>query len=244
MKKIILALSLFSVGVAQAATVSVTSTVTTANVHGPVNSQVALKDSSGATLPAGMRVRVGFFVGYTSAMDAVLRAPGGALNLIPGQPVQFVPIGEPPLRAGYGDDTSANNMTKTIASAIRWNTNFTNVNYVGDPDSAGDNNTIATGGLARGTRLFVMVYNTGSLNPEFGAPGFEYGLFSDPSFIVPETGTATLSLNVANIDLASEAFYGTIGNSLHTALLVPIPEPTAGVFALLAGLGLMVRRRR
>jgi hypothetical protein len=245
MKKILLALSLLTAAASQAATVSVASTITAANSpHGAVNGQVALKDQSGTTLPVGMRIRVGFFVGYTAAMDATLKLPGGALNLIPGSPVQFVPIGEPPTRPGYGDDTSTTNVTKLIASAVRWNTSYTNVNYVGAENDALDNNTIADGGLARGTKLFVMVYNTGSLTPNFADPNFQYGLYTDASFIVPETGSATLSINVANVDTAADVFYGALGASLHTAALTIIPEPSTGIFALIAGLGLIARRRR
>jgi hypothetical protein len=245
MKKTILLLTALTASIASAATVQVASTIPTGgNIHGAGGAQVALKDSAGTTLAAGMRIRVGFFLNYTSALDTTLRAPGGALPLLAANsvsPNRFIPLGEPPTRPGYGDDTSANNVTKLIAGAVRWAVNYTNVSYVGAENSPGDNNTLADGGLARGTKLFVIAYNTGSLTPDFAAPGFEYGIFSDGGFVVPELGDATLSLNVANVDAAGEVYYGALAASLHTA---PVPEPTTGVMSLLAGLGLMMRRRR
>jgi hypothetical protein len=243
MKTLIIGTILSTAAVANAATVSVASTIPAGgNVHGPGNTQVALKNSAGVTLPAGMRVRVGFFVGYTAELDATLKAPGGVFTLMnSSSPNQFVPLGEPPLRVGYGDDTTATNLTKLIGGTIRWNTNISNVSYSGAENSPSDNNTIATGGVARGTKLFVLVYNTSSLTPDINAAGFEYGIFSDSSFIIPETGTATTSLNVALVDVASEVYYGALGNSLHLAPI--IPEPSVGLLSLLAA-AITFRRKR
>ena len=229
---------------ASAATVSITSTIPAGgNLHGAATAQVALKNDAGEVLPAGMRLRVGFFVGYTGALDTTLKSPGGVFTLMSSEsPNQFVPLGEPPTRVGYGDNVSANLVTKIVASQLRWSANITNVSYSGASNDGADNNTLATGGPSRGTRLFLLVYNTGDLAATPSSPGFEYGLFSDPAWIVPESGTATLSINAALIDQASEVFFGRIGNSLHTAPVVP--EPSTTMVSLLAGLGLIARRRR
>lgn len=244
MKKIILLLTALSVSTASAATVSVASTIPAGgNIHGAANGQVVLKDAAGNVLPSGMRIRVGFFVGYSGALDATLRAPGGALELLsPNSANRFIPLGEPPTRVGYGDDTSATNLTKTIAGTVRWNTNYTNVSYVGGTDDPSDDNTTTDGGVARGTKLFVMVYNTEDLNAGAApGPGFEYGLFSADNFLIPQAGSATTSLNVALVDTPLEVYWGLLATSLHTA---PIPEPATGLLAFLACAGFISRRRR
>ena len=248
MKYLVTLLTAMGVSAASAATVSVASTIPTGgNVHGAGGAQVALKNDAGVTLPAGMRIRVGFFVGYTGALDATLKTPGGVFTLMASNsPNRFIPLGEAPVRVGYGTDSSVTNVTKLVgsgaAAVLRWNTTYSNVTYMGGANDASDDNTLADGGVPRGTKLFVMVYNTGALDADPMAPGFEYGLFSDSSFVVPETGTATLSLNVALVDQASEVYFGALGNSLHTAPI--IPEPSTTLVTLLAGLGLISRRRR
>lgn len=244
MKYTISLLALLSASAASAATVSVASTVPTGgNIHGAAGAQVQLKDSAGNIIPVGARIRVGFFVGGLTPSLQTTLSSGGFFDLpTDGSTGTFVPLGEAAsLRAGYGTASDSTNVTKLVAGAIRWSVTLSNVTYQGATSDPLDNNTIADGGVPRGTRLFVIAYNQNGYGTA-ATPGFEWGIYSDPTtFVIPESGTATLSLNVALVDQPSEVFWGSLG-SLGT--LPAIPEPATGMLGLLAGLGLITRRRR
>lgn len=245
MKLPVLCLCALGASTASAATISISSTVPAGgNVHGAPGTPVALKNAAGEILPPGMRLRLGFFLNYTPDLDAVLRSPGGAFTLMDqSSPNQFIPLGESPVRPGYGADSSPVNVTKLVSGSVRWNTTLTNVTYSGASLDPYDDNTLVPLGPARGTRLFLFAYNYPDLLVDPDSPGFEYGLFSAGSWLIPETGNAVLILNVGTVDQPDEVFWGAIGNSLHTAPAV-VPEPAAAGLSIAAGLAWRRRRRR
>ena len=227
---------------AHAANISVTSTITTVETggslfHGTAGTQVSMLNSAGIALPAGSQVRLGFFLNYTAALDSTLRS--GNLNTLFTGDNRFIPFGETASPTGYGTASEATNDLKEISGIIRANVTYAGVNYMGNDNDVAAANTLTSGGVARGTKVFMFLYNSQSLDTS-GA-GFEYGLYSASNWLIPATGTANASIQLQHVDTNSEVFYGSLG-SLRTA--VPVPEPTAVTFGL-AVIGMaLVRRRR
>jgi hypothetical protein len=214
---------------AQAANISVSGTITAVGsggslFHGAAGTQVSMLNSAGITLPAGSQVRLGFFLNYTAALD------------------RFIPFGETASPTGYGTASEATNDLKEVpvgSGNIRANVTYAGVNYIGNDNDVAAANTLTSGGVARGTKVFMFLYNAQSLDTS-GA-GFEYGLYSASNWLIPATGTANAAIQLQHVDTNSEVFYGSLG-SLRTA--VPVPEPTAVTFGL-AVMGMaLVRRRR
>jgi hypothetical protein len=230
---------------AQAANISVSGTITAVGsggslFHGAAGTQVSMLNSAGITLPAGSQVRLGFFLNYTVALDSTLRS--GNLNTLFTGDNRFIPFGETASPTGYGTASEATNDLKEVpvgSGNIRANVTYAGVNYIGNDNDVAAANTLTSGGVARGTKVFMFLYNAQSLDTS-GA-GFEYGLYSASNWLIPATGTANASIQLQHVDTNSEVFYGSLG-SLRTA--VPVPEPTAVTFGL-AVMGMaLVRRRR
>ena len=227
---------------AQAANISVSGTITAVGsggslFHGAAGTQVSMLNSAGIALPAGSQVRLGFFLNYTAALDSTLRS--GNLNTLFTGDNRFIPFGETSSPTGYGTASEATNDLKEISGIIRANVTYAGVNYIGNDNDVAAANTLTSGGVARGTKVFMFLYNSQSLDTS-GA-GFEYGLYSASNWLIPATGTANASIQLQHVDTNSEVFYGSLG-SLRTA--VPVPEPTAVTFGL-AVMGMaLVRRRR
>ena len=230
---------------ANAANISVTSTITTVETggslfHGAAGTQVSMLNSAGIALPAGSQVRFGFFLNYTAALDSTLRS--GNLNTLFTGDNRFIPFGEATSPAGYGTDSEATNDLKEVpvgSGTIRASVTYQGITYIGNDNDVASANTLTPGGVARGTKVFMFLYNSQSLDTS-GA-GFEYGLYSASNWLIPATGAANTSIQLQHVDTNSEVFYGSLG-SLRTA--VPVPEPTAVTFGL-AVIGLaLVRRRR
>lgn len=99
-------------------------------------------------------------------------------------------------------------------------------------------NSRTDAGLPRGSRLFLLVYD--NADP---AAASELGIFSAEEWIVPSDGGSTLVLNLQDVDSDAEVFRGAPGASV-LQLAAVIPEPSAGVFVLLAGAGMLAGRRR
>ena len=227
---------------AQAANISVSGTITAVGsggslFHGASGTQVSMLNSAGIALPAGSQVRLGFFLNYTAALDSTLRS-GNLTTLFTGDN-RFIPFGEAASPTGYGTASEATNDLKEISGIIRANVTYAGVNYIGNDNDVAAANTLTSGGVARGTKVFMFLYNAQSLDTS-GA-GFEYGLYSASNWLIPATGTANAAIQLQHVDTNSEVFYGSLG-SLRTA--VPVPEPTAVTFGL-AVMGMaLVRRRR
>lgn len=100
-------------------------------------------------------------------------------------------------------------------------------------------NSRTDAGLPRGSRLFLLVYD--NADP---AAATELGVFSAEEWIVPLEGDVSfLTLNLRDVDSDAEVFRGAPGASV-LQLAAVIPEPSAGVFVLLAGAGMLAGRRR
>jgi hypothetical protein len=231
---------------ASAITVSISPTITVNGFHGNTGqsgqaSVVSLKNSAGVLLPVGSQIRVGFFKGYTSALDAKLKNPAELRNLLSsGVTNEFVPLGElgNTNSPGLGDNTIATNDIKEIATVIRAQVSMTNISYQGSTDGS-DANKTGLGGLGRGTKLFVFAFNNANVAQDFSAAGFEYGLFSASTWTAALSGSSTLTLRLEDVDTAGEVYWGSLG-SLQTAA---VPEP-AFASLLVFGTLLGFRRRR
>jgi len=226
---------------AQAINLSVTSSITAVSsggslFHGALGTQVTMLSSSGSVLPAGSQVRVGFFLNYTPALDSTLKS-GNLTSLLTGAN-RFVPFGESTSPTGYGNNTETTNDLKDL-SGIRANVTYTGLTYIGSDNDLTAANTSTSGGVARGTKVFLFLYNAQSLDTS-GA-GFEFGLYSASSWSIPATGTAATSIQLQLVDTNTEVYWGQLG-SLHTA--APVPEPTGTLLALGTLALATVRRRR
>jgi hypothetical protein len=244
-KAILFAIPFFAgISGALAINISVTGTVTAvtnggSTYHGAVGSQVSILNTAGNPLPAGSQIRLGFFLNYSPALDASLRA-GNFQALFTGSN-RFVPFGESTSAAGYGDNTEATNDIKEIpagSGSLRASVTYTGLNYSGADGDVSGANTLTSGGVARGTKVFMFVYNSSSLSTD--ATGFEYGLYSATNWLIPSTGTATASIQLQHVDSNAEVFWGSLG-SLKTA--APIPEPSVTLLAI-GSLASVFRRRR
>ncbi|HEX2750365.1 MAG TPA: PEP-CTERM sorting domain-containing protein [Verrucomicrobiales bacterium] len=200
--------------------------------------------NSGATLANGsIKVRVGYF--NTAAQDAnwLTNLKSTTISSINSALASFIPLGEnsvnqPLLGTGAGTATGpriANRVVNSVQKPGRLIGSVTDVNPTpGTPD------TVNAGGVPVGSRIFMLVYSDGDavLNN-----GEEFGVFSADNWKIDGDSTLTLSLNTTDINLASEVYRGTFG-SLKLGPVGNIPEPATGALGLLAGLGMLARRRR
>ena len=221
----LLSLTLFA-ATANAATVSITPSPAATVITGTV----------------GDRVVIGFFRNFNAAAvraGLISSDRDTVLNYIRDN---FVPLGDAnaPIftangvaQAGFGNPSTA---SVTLVSGVPVPTGgSTNVTLTSNPA-----NSLTAGGLARGTRMFLLVYDAPTVDEATAL-----GVFSatDANWTVGATVTnVSLPLTQLN-DSATEAFRGAIG-SLILAPLVPIPEPSVGLLSLFAALGLIARRRR
>ena len=230
MKKIILSFALLSTAfTANAATIVLQSG----------NPAVEIRVSTTAALvPATGGVVLGFIRGYTAAMNPSLAGDGQALRDFIAQ--NFVPIG----RLGSDPDHGTN----SVANPVSLRPHPT---VVGGSTSAGtiENSTWLTsggaivansyqdGGLVRGTRIFMFAYAGTSLET-----ASDLGIYSASTWALPASAAVnTLSMALTQVDLATEVYRGSLGS----LVLAPIvPEPSSSLMALIAGLGMIARRRR
>jgi hypothetical protein len=211
------------------------------------NPAAAASTSGGQPLVAGDLAMIGYFRTYTTeptgaaAFRLAVGNPDrdGVLNYINQN---FVPLGIPsaPIfdangvaQAGFGTAGTVG-ITMIGSPAVPTATGAVpNVTFTTNPS-----NSLSAGGLPRGTRMFLLVFDDPTV-----AGAAELGVFSaeDAGWTLSPTAV-NLALATAQLNLPTEAFRGAIG-SLVLAPLVVIPEPATGLLGLLA-FGLIARRRR
>jgi len=231
---------ILSLALAGSALSSRASSVLVSDFSGTTLSQpVTFADGSSLT-NAGILVRIGYF--NTSSQSATwltdLRANDVAK--INSALQSFVPLGENAATPNLGDVPTAAAGPRIQARPINGVTQpgrlaggIQNVS----PTTAGQPNTINANGVPAGSRIFLLVYS--DLNSTLNV-GEQFGVFSADNWLMPSDPSLPLGLNTTDIDGAAEVFRGTFGS----LKLAPIPEPTTGAMALLAGLGMISRRRR
>jgi len=227
MKKLILSLCLLATAYsANAATIVLQS-------GSPVQT---FKTSGGADLdPLSHSIVLGFFRNYTVAMNPSLADPNPTIRQFIAE--NFVPIGTQSSDVDYGNSAPSNPIRLLAGgggtTAVGTIENSTWL-APGGPVVA---NSEQPGGLVRGTKIFMLAMNATDL-----ASASDLGIYSATTWTLPAStlvNAANLSLSV--IDTAPEVFRGSIGS----LILGPIvPEPSTGLLALIAGCGLISRRRR
>lgn len=196
-------------------------------------------------------IRIGYFSNYSQTGTNAAPVAPEAFRTLLADPTRtifdtiathFVPIGEGRANLGIQKDWSITALTGALAGKFSVNTSLNDASLVFSADPA---NSVSSGGLPRGTRLFLLAYNT-----EDPSQATELGIFSGSSstagqWYVPTTAATSVALNLGLVDSVAatglEVFRGRIGS----LVLAPIvPEPSTGLLALIAGCGLMARRRR
>jgi len=106
--------------------------------------------------------------------------------------------------------------------------------------ASGAPNAFTEGGVNRGTRLFLLVYDD-----PVESNSSELGIFSADTWIVPTTTSTIMSLPLVAIDNDDEVFVGDRGSLILSPGLFPwCPEPSSSLMSLLAGIAMIARRRR
>lgn len=199
-------------------------------------------------VPVGSYAVVGFFAGFldTAADRLALSDATNGIRSYVSQ--KFVPLGQPssPLWADKGVASTNFGTAGTVGVTLNGTVPNQYISASGSINNtalvfaAGTANALVVDGVTRGTRLFLLVYN--SADP---ATATELGIYSATTWVVPAAGT-TASLPLASIDNATaayEVYRGGLG-SLILAPIIPVPEPATGLLTLIVGLGLIGRRRR
>ncbi len=245
MKKQILALfaTLVVVGRTQAVTISV------ADSSGAL-SQPLLSDGGAGLANGSALIRIGYFTGFvtnpvgveqTAAKATLVTALSSGVQATVYAAVNnnFVPLGEGldsdlgPIPAAGSQARLAQRTISGVSQPGRLIGGVSGVNPNTDPEATRANPIT---GVPAGTRIFILAYN--ALDPNNAT---EMGIYSATSWLMPASAAATLQLNTTVVDTPGEILMGRNG-SLHLGAFVP--EPSAGIMGLLAGLGLIVRRRR
>jgi hypothetical protein len=233
MKKIVLSLALSLTAVtADAATIVVQS--------GNPAQEFKINATTPLSLVTG-GIAIGFFRNYTAAMNPMLAdETTGVLDFVAQN---FIPIGRFTSDVDYGTNSVANplSLRPTVAPAPPGTTaagTIENSNWLA-AGGAVTANSVQDGGLVRGTRIFVLAYDGVSLE----SASF-LGIYSASTWTISTSAAVnTLSLTLTQADIAAEVYRGSIG-SLILAPVGVIPEPSTSLMALLAGVGMMARRRR
>jgi hypothetical protein len=194
---------------------------------------------------AGHTIRIGYF--NTAAQTGTWASDIKSLNLanITSALASFIPLGEnsvgqPVLGTGAGTATGprvANRVVNAVQKPGRLIGQITDVNPVVAPA-----NTVNAAGVPAGSRIFMLVYSD---NDSVLHNGEQFGVFSADNWLLDPDGTLSLSLNMTDANTAAEVFRGTLNAaSLRTEMAAIAPEPSTGIMALFAGLGMLARRRR
>ncbi len=208
--------------------------------------------NNGSSLPNGaITVRIGYFNTTSQGASWLSDLQSTDLSKIQSALASFIPLGEDSTKPVLGNLPAggaprvANRPVNLVATDGRITGGVADVTPV-----AGTPNTANAGGVPAGSRIFLLVYsdNNAVLND-----GEQFGVFSADTWLINSDGSLPLQLNTIGVNTASEVYRGTYtgngnenGNvgTLRLALVGVVPEPTTAAMGLLAGLGLMARRRR
>jgi len=175
--------------------------------------------SSGATLPVGSIVRLGFFDDPTGNNSIITSSNLAAINAI------FQPLGTEAGNPAFGSGSLTINAAGIIGSQT-----ITGVQV--DPNPLN--------GVPTGTQLFLWVFNAPT-----AASASEWGIFAanDTSWLAPANSLANISLGTFQLDDPSEILTGQLsGDQLR---LEAVPEPSAAILLASFGAALgLIRRRR
>jgi hypothetical protein len=212
----------------------------TITVVGSTTQQVfigtAAGENSNVLATVGSRAVVGFFRGFVDDETTRTALSGTGTALTNYIQTNFVPLGSP---AAVGDATGFG-ATSTVAVGLVSGATSVSGGVTGASlvFASGTANAFSPGGVNRGTRMFLLVYDAPT-----SAEATQLGIFSATNWTVPTTTSSIMSMTLNSIDSQAEVFRGKLG-SLILAPINPVPEASSSALALLAGLGLMSRRRR
>lgn len=226
---------LITAATAQAASISILPS-TTRNLVNSLGQPLMVSNAS---------AQIGYFIGFTDSAQqrAALADPTPGIRTYIGE--NFVPIGAPtsPLWGDLGQPAANYGGQGTVDVASTGTPAYVtvtgSVNNSALLFSGSAANTFDGTGVPRGSRIFLLVWD----NEDPSAAG-ELGIYSATSWTVPTTTSTTMSAPLASVDNASGA-YEVYRGALGSLVLGPIvPEPSTGLLALIAGCGLISRRRR
>ena len=200
--------------------------------------------STGTLLATGGgSLRIGYFLDSTSSV--LSSGDWSAINAL------FIPLGEGRANLGGVATPVPGNVPIPIPSGATGGrflgsiTGVTGTNVAADPPAS-------LTSLSQGVRLFLFLSN--SANPSTLAPN-QFALVSDSTLwrapkddpAIPGGASLTMAMNANNINEPADVFWGAIaseGTANFLRLAPVVPEPSATLLGLLAGLGLIARRRR
>jgi hypothetical protein len=215
------------------------------NAPNTVHNVVTLANGNLLTNGATM-VRFGYF--NTSAQGATWLSDLQSTDVakINSALQSFIPLGENAATPNLGTITVTPTNSSPRISARTINGVSENGRIVGQVTAitpvAGAANTANAGGVPAGSRIFVLVYSDADavLNN-----GEQFGVFSADIWSMPSDGGLNLPINTTDVNTAGEVYRGLLGSSqIRLSAVGVIPEPTTGALGLLAGLGMLARRRR
>jgi hypothetical protein len=202
-----------------------------------------IRTSGGSALANGAaRIRIGFFAGgLSSEVAAALGNTSQRADVLSAISNNFVPLGEG-VAAPLGTQTVAagprigQRTVNTVSQAGRLLGQVTGVTPTGDAANSFNPGNVT--GVGAGTRLYVLIYDNADISL-----ATELGIFSATSWTMPANNLSNLTMNTVDVNTPAELIRGRSG-SLILAGFPVIPEPSTGIMALIAGLGLISRRRR
>jgi hypothetical protein len=219
-------------------------TLTVADSSGALSTP--LMSDGGSLLPnGGALIRIGYFRGFTTAgNNAVLMAElSSGLRPVVYNAIQrdFIPLGEGldpdlgPVPAATAAPRISDRIINGTSQPGRLSGGVTGVTPNTDPEASV---AVPITGVPAGTRIFILAYNTLTENA-----ATEMGIYSATTWTMPASASAVLGLNTTGVDSAAETIRGRFSPTALN-LVAFIPEPSTGLMAVFAALGLMARRRR
>ena len=235
--KICLSLLVCSADLTSAATLSVS----------PGSTGQDFKYASGGLIGANSphTIRVGYFSNYsqTGTNDAPV-VPQAFRDLLSEPSIGikatisafFVSIGEGRTNFGPITDWSITALSGSLAGKSSVNKTLNDAGLVFSSDPA---NSISANGVPRGSRIFILAYDTENFN-DAAQIGIYSGLSATSGqWYIPTTNVTTATLNLSFIDSSAEVFRGSIGS----LVLAPVPEPSS-LTLVAAVLAFGLHRRR
>ncbi len=206
-----------------------------------------IKISSGEFIPTNSAIQVGFFRGFIDNVETRRALSDPTRAVLDYVNSNFVPLGVPNspalaavTNAGFGSPSSVAITTSnsSIGGSITSTAGGNPLTF-----ASGAANALTAGGVNRGTRLFLVIYNNAdpALATELGIYSAATGAGpTGTAWAVPTNTSTVTSMVLSGIDDPTEVFRGSLGS----LVLAPIvPEPTVAMSGLLA-VGLLLGRRR